>query len=300
MNNGNVLYKDNNYMQPPIPLIHPDTGEKIKLSLRRMTFQREISSLDLPVDVVKIHHMMIHSRTNQYKEVYNMITYWYKLKVDPLYYQGFGFGNEDEYLAYYNLPCGRTLAALEVIVQLFDKATFILVGDQVLDFMMRMVSKYQNNPDEKKKDYQAIFDAYCSFYDGFEKTAFYDRVKRFVIEKYEMPLAAAQGLTHEQWILQKRKGKRHERIIVPLETGKQKTGPTIEKDFTWIKDKDATRDAQERAKKKQIRIQENSQEYPTSMIVQGFQKYAAELEAIIRKNLGDKFLPERPPAIRNL
>lgn len=275
-----VLLADK-YNQPPIPLVDLDTGEKIKLRLRRMSFRREISSL--PSDMLQLHELLISRRGERNAAIYNMVACYEKLRVYPDFWTTFQFSSESEYLAYYALPDGRTLAAWLVMVNLFEKATFILLGDDVLSYMLRAVGQHEESPDGRKKAYQEIFNRYCSLYDSFDKTAFFDVMRRFVQETYEQPQAEAAGLKHEEWTRlqhQRRTGVTVRREIVPTEE-KQQFGPKIQQDFKW------------NARNCPYCVSKNT-------IILDFQRYTDQLEQIISENLGHERIPERPLAIRDL
>lgn len=267
--------------QPPIPLIDPETGEKIKLCLRRMSFAREIATL--PVDMLKVHEIIIKQRATRNESVYMMVAAWKKLHVYHKYWTSFKFASEEEYLAYYGLPDGMTLAGWTVMVNLFDKATFVLLGDEVLSFMMRVVGEYQNDTDERKKDYQGIFDNYCSGRDSFDKAAFYRTAQHYVSKKYEEPLAKKEGVTREVW--RKKKlvhsiGVRRRREITEAPE-KQTYGPRVEHDFSW--------------KREQCPHCREKLE-----VVKAYQKYVAQLERTIVEKLGKQHLPKRPEELKKI
>lgn len=169
------------------------------------------------------------------------------------------------------------------MVNLFDKATFVLLGDVVLSFMMRMVGQHQSDTDGRKRDYQAIFDRYCKAHDAFDKTTFYDLVQRYVVETYEKPRAEEAGQTREQWLrdqqLQRREKTR--RRVIKDAPNVQTFGPKITQDFDW---------------------QDEQCPYCLSKItvIKAFQEYTRMLEERIREKLGPEYLPERPATLAGL
>jgi hypothetical protein len=246
-----------------------------------MSFSREIE--DLPIDMLKLHEMITEKRLAGNEIIYDTVAAWNKLRKYERYWTSFKFSSEDEYLAYYDLPDGVTLASWTVMVNFFDKSTFLLLGSEVLSFMMRSVGEYQNNTDERKKDYQAIFDKYCDTRDDFDKTDFYKTVRHYVGMKYERPLAKQAGLSHEDWQRQqsvRSNGERKRREVVTVST-KQEFGPKIDHDFSW---------KHERCSLCQAKIE----------IIEAYKEYVSKLELVVSKNLGKQHLPYRPGALKNI
>ena len=267
------------WMKPPISLTKD--GKKILLRLRVMSFAKEI--IDLPADMLEIHGLLVQKRANQNENTYMMVAAWNKLRVYEKYWTSFDFTSEGEYLAYYDLPDGTTLAGRTVMVNLFDRETFILLGDEVLSFMLRSVGQYQPDTDERKKDYQSIFDSYCAARDSFDKTDFYITVRNYVKRKYELPMAKNMGMTHEEWTKQgvtKQNGTTKRRKVVKTEA-KQNFGPVLTHDFAW--DEKTCSSCSEK-----------------SQIISVMSAHLEKLEAIITDNLGDNKLPERPKEIKDL
>lgn len=272
------------WFQPAIPMVD-DKGNKVTLRLRRMTFAREIDSL--PSDLLKLHELLVVQRANRNESVYMMVAAWCKLKRYQQYWKSFHFGSEQEYLAYYDLPEGATLASWEVMVNLFDKPTFSLLGDQVILFMTRLIGYFQTDPDERKRDYQTIFDQYCKLYEAFDKTTFYRTVRNYVADKYEK-VAVEGGMTREAWKRKKEDHKKNpfrpgerKRRFTRKASEKQEYGPRIERDFDW-------------------RVEQCSSCKPKVRIIEDLLLQLEVCEELIRKRLGEKEVPERPVTIRDL
>ena len=268
--------------KPPIPLINPDTGEKVKLRLRRMSFAREISAL--PSDILEIHKILVEGRRSKNESIYVIVSAWNKLSIYEEYWKSFNFTSEIEYLTYYGLPDGSTLAGWTVMVNLFDKSTFVLLGEQVIAFMMRLVGHFEKNPDKRKQAYQSIFDNYCSLYDNFDKNSFFEILRKFIRKNYEEPLAEQAGSTIEEYRLSQRISKkrapRKYRKRVLVDTDKQEIMPMIPKDFQW---EDGS----------------CSHCIPKILIIGICKKYIEELERIVNES-NPSLLPKRPEEIREL
>lgn len=264
---------------PPIPLADPQTGKKIKLQLRVMSFHVELDKL--PADMLEVHKVFTSARAPRNEGTYVMVSAWKKLSRHERYWATFKFQTEAEYLAYYDLPDGATLGRWYVLVSLFDRATFVLLGPDVLYFMTQVVMEYQADTDARKKDYRAIFDRYCRLCDSFDKTAFYKVVRGYVEEKYQRQQAGAakareNGRDRELF----RPGKQKERVITAAPRG-QKVGPTIEFDFAW---------KERRCPSCVAKIE----------VIKSFQEHTLLLEGIIRKKLGSKHVPQRPTVLKDL
>ena len=108
-----------------IPLKDPRTSRKIRLRLRRMEFAKEIESL--PTNLKDLHKVLLGGRRDRNDSVYRMVSAWNRMRPCTDYWEEFGFQSEAEYLAYFGLPDGTTLAHWTVVVTLFDRATFVLL-----------------------------------------------------------------------------------------------------------------------------------------------------------------------------
>jgi len=271
------------WYRPPIPFVDPETGKKIQLHLRRMDFRREVDVL--PADFKELQELMLKYRGRENEDRYMLVLVWNKLKKSDRYWQVFKFNSEAEYLAYYDLPDGTTLGMWSLMVELFDKPTFCLLGDQVLSFMIRLVGEYQTDTDERKKDYRAIFDRYCEHYDAFDKSSFYDLIRRYVEEKYVIPQAKAAGMSWKEWH-RKRQDERVKTRSTKRRTTReapkdQKVDPKIGRDFDW-------------------RTEQCSSCVLKIEIIAAFQEYTSQLEELIRERLGEGVLPKRPKILMNL
>ncbi|MBI3305473.1 hypothetical protein HYZ80_04085 [Candidatus Parcubacteria bacterium] len=266
--------------RPPVPLADPETGKKIKLQLRVMSFHVELDKL--PASMLEVHKIFTSSRTNKNAETYKMVSAWQKLSRHERYWTTFQFQTEAEYLVYYDLPDGATLGRWYVLVSLFDRATFVLLGPDVLYFMTQVVMEYQSDTDTRKNDYQAIFDQYCRVHDSFDKAAFYKVMRGYVEEKYPKRQAGTAGEGRENGrgrdVL--RPGRQKERVVTHAPKG-QKVGPTIEFDFAW---------KERRCPSCAAKI----------TVIKAFQEHALLLEGIIRKKLGSKHVPQRPAVLKDL
>lgn len=268
------------FNQPAIPLVDVKTGEKIKLRLRRMTFERELSSL--PSDMLELQELMVKYRGDQNENRYMLVMVYSKLKIHDRFWTTFKFHSEAEYLAYYDLPDGSTLAGWLVMVQLFDKETYKLLGDQILNFMIHLIGKYQSDTDQRKKDYQAIFDRYCKVNESFDKTTFYETVRNYVEETYVKPAAKAQGMSQQEWRRKKEAftpGRRKRRFT--RQASNQTFGPKVEKDFSW---------AEEHCSSCVSKI----------TIIKEALRYIGKLERIVTEKVGPEAVPQRPQALIDL
>ncbi len=274
------------YNRPPIWLLD-ENGQKIRLRLRRMSFVTEIKGMKFPVEILEQHNLLVSDLLfDRNEKIYTAVARWHNLtSKHPGFWTSLGFRSEDEYLAFYNLPDGVTLGGWVIMINLFNKQTFILLGDTVLFYMMRAIGEYQKDPEKRKKDYQAIFDRYCDVFQSFDKAAFYDVVRLYVESMYERPSATQEGLDLDKWRRekakqQKKKSQKKERKIVNVEI-ETPTGKKTVKDFVW-----------ENRTCPYCREKE--------VVIETFKDYVSLLEKIILQNLGKDGLPQRPDILDEL
>ncbi|HLD63810.1 MAG: hypothetical protein A3C11_01185 [Candidatus Sungbacteria bacterium RIFCSPHIGHO2_02_FULL_49_12] len=188
----------------PVIALEDEDGKKLRLQLRMMSFRQELSSL--PQDAAELHKMLITARGKKNETIYQMVLIWNKLaSKHKNYWTAMHFASEPEYLAYYGLPDGNTLAQWTVMVNLFNRTTFVLLGDEALSFMMHAVGEFQTNAEMRKKDYGEIFDHYCREHESFDKTAFYDVVWKFVQNRYKEQIRGRPSRPRASGIIPRRR-----------------------------------------------------------------------------------------------
>jgi hypothetical protein len=270
-------------MRRPSILLKDGKKNKIRLRLRKMSFERELN--ELPTDLKALVELLIQSRSRANGTVYETVTIWNKVRRYEKYWTLFipSFNSEAHFLSNYLLPDGATLGRWTVMVELFDKTTFILLGEEVLLRMMEMVGQYQSGTDERKRDYEIIFGRYCREHDAFDRVAFNAIVRNYVIERYEKQLAKAAGVSHQIYLKEIAKQSRdksaHRSTVKASE--KQVVPPTVQRDFNWKQD-------------------ECSYCSTKTEIIQSFIAYTRKLEDIIRKDSGDERLPLKPENLQSL
>lgn len=272
------------YNQPPIEAIDLETGKKVKLKLqlRHMSFSREIAAL--PSDLLQLHKILMKHRSNRNVDLYMIVSVWNKMRVYERFWESFKFSSEAEFFAYYDLPDGATLGRWTVLVELFDKTTFVLLGETVLLFMTELITKYQEDTDIRKKDYDAIFENYCKDHDSFDRTSFYRVVRHYVEEKYAklFQQKAPENASDNKTIAKdaQKVGTRWVRKIKPV-SSTQAYGPRLSKDFAWQEQKCSTCVSH-------VQRQED------------MLKHIRKLESLIERRLGAKAVPERPVSLKDL
>jgi hypothetical protein len=158
--------------------------EKIALNLRKLRFESEIKQAGYPQDMAAAINQFIQVRADMIENRYEQVMLYIYVQQFGSFWQDFGCKSIDEWLAKFDLPTGSTLATREIMVRLFSRDTFILLGDEILGEMMYLVSRFQKDPEQKKADYQRIFDAYCKINDSFDKTEFRKIVNWYVNTNY--------------------------------------------------------------------------------------------------------------------
>ncbi len=273
-------------------IVHSDQKpqDKLKLSLRRTPFTLELSKMKLPSEVKDLLAELFRQREKGLSYKYESVFVFNKLKTCGSFWLDYKFNSLDDFLSHYDLPNGKTLGMWELLVSLFEKETFLLIGDEALSYMTLQVSIYQDNSDERKKDYSTIFRDYCSQYSVYDKVNFYRVVNFHVHRRYVVPTAKP----HEDIDVHKRAKKIEPVGVVRVRRiGKASSGQTItphlQRDFVTVnvqcggcKQRDATISAQEKEK-------------------QDAATYILALEQIVIEKLGNSALPKkgRPKFVEN-
>lgn len=161
-----------------------ENKEKVALNLRKLRFETEVKQAGYSKDMAEAINAGIQLRADTIENGYKSVLWYIHIKQFGSFWQDFGCKSIDEWLAKFDMPTGSTLASREVMVRLFDRETYLLVGDDVLGDMMFLVSKFQTDPEKKKADYQSIFDTYCKTNDSFDKTEFRKIVNWYVNTNY--------------------------------------------------------------------------------------------------------------------
>lgn len=172
-----------NYSGESIGITYADK-EKVSLNLRKLRFETEVKQAGYSTEMAEAINAGIQLRADTIENGYKSVLWYIHIKQFGSFWQDFGCKNIDEWLAKFDMPTGSTLASREVMVRLFDRETYLLVGDDVLGDMMFLVSKFQPDPEKKKADYQNIFDEYCKMNDSFDKTEFRKTVNIYVNRNY--------------------------------------------------------------------------------------------------------------------
>lgn len=158
--------------------------EKITLNLRKFRFEPEIKDAAYPSDLTESINRFIQLRADMIENRYEQVTLYIHMKQFGSFWEDFGCVSVDEWMAKLDLPGRDTLGMREIMVRLFSRETFLLVGDEILGEMIFLVSRFQTDPERKKADYQRIFDAYCKVNDSFDKTEFRKIVNWYVNTNY--------------------------------------------------------------------------------------------------------------------
>lgn len=172
-----------NYSGESVGITYADK-EKVSLNLRKLRFETEVKQSGYPADMAAAINAGIQLRADTIENGYKTVLWYIHIKQFGSFWQDFGCKSIDEWLAKFDMPTGSTLASREVMVRLFDRETYLLVGDDVLGDMMFLVSRFQTDPEKKKADYQNIFDTYCKTNDSFDKTEFRKIVNWYVNTNY--------------------------------------------------------------------------------------------------------------------
>jgi hypothetical protein len=245
-----------------------DGTPKVKLSLRQLKYETELHKMGLPRDAEGIIHSMLRLREQSLAVKYNLAFHYTLLKKQGEFWKASNHKSLDAWLAAFDLPMGATLAAREAMVRLFSKETFILAGDDILGEMIFEVSRWQADPEKKRKDYQRIFDQYCKTHDAFDKAEFRTILRWYVRTRYVNRTLAKVTDNTAPIPKPESVGMRQNKVLREVESsGEAQT----EIDF----------------------VVETSQ----CAGCKAWRDYAETLETIIRSELGAKRLPKRPQGL---
>ncbi len=266
------------YGDDQVGVVLADTPIKAKLhlSLRFVKFETEMQRMSLPNDIKTLLEALLEEREKELEHKYQMVFIFSQLQQKGSFWQDFNYNSIDELLASLDLPNGKTLGMWEILVRLFDKETFMLVGDEALSYMTFQISQHQKNDvDQRKRDYQAIFDAYCASYTVFDKPTFYKTVNRYVNKHYVMKVVSKFDDKDIDKTPTKNEppGVRRVRIIRPIKEGvAQSIEPRLKNDFAI--ETNQCKGCRERDTK-----------------LNELQEYSLALEQIIIEKIGESSLP---------
>lgn len=274
-------------------LIH--TGQKpqdkLRLSLRKTPFNLELERMGLPDEVKGLLAKLFEQREKSLASQYDIVFVYNKLKRCGSFWLDYNFSSRDDFLSHFGLPNGNTLGKWEVLIELFEKDTYVLLGDEVLSAMTREVSCYQEDSDERKKDYHQIFKDYTSQYSVFDVTNFYRVMNFHIHRRYIIPRTSVR--TTDVDVHKKPKKTEPVGVVRIRKLGnaskEQSITPRLEKDFVV-----ETVQCGGCKKRDQTITQ---QEIDKSLAA----KYILALEQIVVSKLGEDALPKkgRPKFVEN-
>lgn len=247
-----------------------DNYGRLRLQLRTLQFNAELSKMNLADDIRELIHYLLWCRRQSFEFKYEMVFIMSKLGQKGSFWLDFGFNSLDDLFIHLDLPNGTTLGMWEVLVRLFDKETFLLVGDEVLGYMTRVISLHQSDSNIRKSDYQAIFDAYCTSYPTFDKKSFIGTVDRYATKKYLLEAQYGEEVKPSRAGL--KKGQVAIRVLEPISQGRQE-GPQLIHDFS-------------------IQVTQCSGCQSRDKALLSYNAHLAKLERIISQQGGD--VPNRP------
>jgi len=161
--------------------------DRLSLNLRQLRYESEMKSMGLPEDLQACIKFQLDLRAETLENKYKQVFAYTQLQKFGSFWEDFGCRSLDEWLATVDLPTGSTLANREVMVRMFSKETFVLIGDDMLGEMMLLICRVQSDTEKRKADYQAIFDAYCKSYTSFDKSKFREILYWYFNTNYSMP-----------------------------------------------------------------------------------------------------------------
>lgn len=166
-----------------------ETGGKLQLKLRTMAIEDELKGI--PKTIVQLHQELLLLRQRRFEASYRGARALIKaLQLDRDFFTKFGCRTLDVYLVKYGIGSGGGLAKLINLVKLFEQETFALVGDDLLNEMIRHLTTAHEDRDgvspaaQRRCDIQRIFDRYCERYPRFDRERFRQTVREYIREQY--------------------------------------------------------------------------------------------------------------------
>lgn len=174
---------------PGIELV--GSGGLIRLEVRSLALEHEVADAPLPDDTRELLELLLAERRRSNESRYNTIVLYLRLRRKGPFWLELGYKSLEAMLAVLDLPVGDQLAMWEDVAGTFTKETFVLVGVDVLNKMQVLVRDSQRSVELRRRDYQAIFDAYARKFDSYSKPQFIDSVKEYLSVTYWGPAAKA-------------------------------------------------------------------------------------------------------------
>lgn len=264
--------------------------EKISLNLRSLRLESEIKQSGYPSSLEEAVKCFIQCRADMLENRYEQVLLYIHLKQFGSFWQDFGFKSLEGWLADLDIPGGTTLANREVIVRLFDRKIFVLLGDDILGEMTYLVTRFQKDPEKRKVDYQNIFEAYCGMNDSFNKTEFRKIINWYVNTTYASKTIKVEDVK-ERPPRELPKGVQAVKVARPV--------AEIVIDHSGV---------EEQAEEEQVLPHSHLPESSMDFVIEhrlcagcrARDAYIATLKRLIATELGPTRIPERPQDIRPL
>jgi hypothetical protein len=169
--------------------ILPSTRDGLlHLGMRHTRLEDEIErSTKLPRDAKDLVTWMLANRQQILESKYEQVACYLRLREAGSFYRDLGYRNFDELLIGLDLPVGHTLASWEQLLRLFDKETYLLIGEDLLQEMIHVVRLNVDNADERMLHYQTILENYAAEFPAFEKTTFRSHINWYVNKRLVTP-----------------------------------------------------------------------------------------------------------------
>lgn len=257
--------------------------KKLKLQIRQLEFEVELARQNLPRDTESLLRFALEQRRQRILGKYNLACVWVRLKKDGSeFWKPFGYSSLDGLLVGLELPMGATLARWEVLVNFFDKETFLLAGDNALAYMVHFIRQHQSDKERYLKDFQAIFDAYSAKYASFNKARFREIVHWYVNRHYVKQKGRASENPYSKPKTVFPSDRRSSDLRATNQAFYRQDHGEAQDDLQFYKHSCANcRERDERLKQRDERDE-------------AARLYIVRLEEIIRINLGPKAVPTRP------
>lgn len=144
--------------------------------------------MGLPSEAASLIALAKRERERSIEGKYNLVFIFSQLqRKGGNYWRQYGCNSVEELLTRLDLPISATLQNWTVIVELFSKETILTLGEESVFLLRRLVSNAQPDTELRKRDYQAIFDAYSQRHGEYDKINFQEIVNWYINTHYVKP-----------------------------------------------------------------------------------------------------------------
>jgi hypothetical protein len=280
-------------------LTEGDPGGNLTLGIRRHRIEEELrNSATASRDVRDIVDAMLARRHDTHLNHYENALDFIRLKGMGQFWSDLGYASFEDFVFALDLPTGRMLAIYEDMARTFSRETFLLVGPDLLGWMITEVLRFQVDRVKRAADYQAIFDNYCKLHSTFDQVEFRKSVAWYVNDRY---VAKAPDKTKPP---EREKGLSRVLVEVPQGTPAAVSSCVTQGEvsrpsapgMSSVTPPTSTLDY--RLVRKPLAAPPSEDEIALARwAIEALFHYTRRMEDLIRDNLGEQAIPDRPEEV---